>query len=63
MKADEKTINKQIDFIYDLVLRLKCDMHVKYPKDSRARDDINRIRHELNVLSKMTTWDWSGKND
>lgn len=61
MKADEKTINKQIDFIYELVLRLKCDMHAKYPKYSRARDDIKRIRHELNELSKMTTWDWSDK--
>lgn len=58
MKTDEKTIKKQMEFIYDLVLRLKCDLNVKYPMYSRAKEDIKRIRRELNDLSKMMSWDW-----
>lgn len=59
MKADDKTIKKQMQFIQDLTIRLAHDLNKKYPKTGRAKDDICRIRREYTTLSHMMEWDWS----
>ena len=61
MKADDKTIRKQMEFIKDLTIRLSNDLNKKYPKHDRAKDDIRRIRREYTALSHMFDWDWSNE--
>lgn len=66
MSASLKDVKKQMDFILELTKRLDADIKsgeksssafTDY-KPSRVREDVARIRRELNTLSKMTEWEW-----
>ncbi len=66
MRASMKDLKKQMDFILELTKRLDADIkHGEMSsiafadyKPSRVREDVARIRRELNTLSKMTEWRW-----
>lgn len=62
MKATEVEMIEQAEFCRELMKRLVCDMkscgHIKV---TVVKDDVRRLRKELNILSKMCEWEWSIK--